>query len=506
MARKIILSFTASFSLMALLFILAYGDFIKIIEDIRTLEATDRARSKILEMRRFEKNFLGGDDAAAQRVLNYTVDIKAIAKLESFNVSADLLHGINDKLDKYSALFEDILSKSIEFQKEKDTHPILPIVSATYREHPHENIAMLRSMPNTNGMIEILSALANDVTALRKIGDELITTSNGLDKTARSRIEHLIRITQFSALIIIPLSFALGLWLLVKVSRKVAARLKELEDTMEQAGHGYFPALDVNETMDEVEHLKGVFNKMSEELRQRQAQINSKDEQLHQSRQLSALGTLASGVAHELNNPLNNINLAAQTLRRALSKGQCPEVISDSIEDIQSQTMRMKKIVGDLMDFVKNKRPQYERFELYSMVSDTYKRLAASADLSGITFTIDGEGFISAGRQQLEQVFINLFINAVDAMRGQGTLRVSIDVKSDEAVLLVSDTGTGIAAEDLDRVFEPFYTKKGSGTGLGLFITYNIIKNHKGTITVASELGAGTTFTISLPFTDRPED
>ncbi|WP_420263792.1 ATP-binding protein [Candidatus Magnetominusculus dajiuhuensis] len=517
MSRKIILSFTASFSLMAILFILAYGDFIKIIEDIRTLETTDRVRNKTLEMRRYEKNFLNGDDSAAEDVLNFTEELRDIVQSENVKVRADAsLKELNEKIGKYSGTFEDILGKSIEFQKAKDELVrqgsrllfMLPLVSTTYREHPLENMELLRqAFPQNNGdAINLLRALAKDVAVLRKQGDELISTSKNLDRSARNRIEYLIKITQYSALVIIPVSFALGIALLFKVSRKVVIRLKELENMMDKASHGYFPSLPMDGTMDEVEHLKGVFNKMSEELRHRQDQINSKDEQLHQSRQLSALGTLSSGVAHELNNPLNNIHLAAQTLHRVVSKGAYPEIITDSVQDIHSQTMRMKKIVGDLMDFAKNKRPQYEQFELYSLLADTYKRLGASADLSSIVFSIEGDGFISASRPQLEQVFINLFVNAVDAMRGSGTLRVTIATTPDEAVIKISDTGAGIAEGDIERVFEPFFTNKGSGTGLGLFITYNIIKNHKGTITVESAPDVGTTFTVTLPLRDKPEE
>ncbi|MBF0516817.1 MAG: hypothetical protein HQK97_06820 [Nitrospirae bacterium] len=507
MARKIILSFAASFSLMALLIILAYGDFVKIIEDIRTLETTDRIRSKTLEMRRYEKNFLNGDDSAAEMALNYIASIRAILRPEDFNISVDSLRTINGKLDRYYVVFEKILGMSIEFQKAKDELirrqgelPFLPLVSATYREHPIQAIEALRQTHIDGGMISILDAISVNVTTLRKLGDELILISGSLDKTARDRIEHLIKMTQVSVLIIVPASFMLGLGLLFKISKKTAASLKELEATMDNAAHGCFKHIPVSATMDEVENLKMVFNKMSQELRNRQEQINTKDEELHQSRQLSALGTLSSGIAHELNNPLNNIHLAAQTLHRAVSNGQYPQIISNSVQDIQSQTMRMKGIVGNLMDFAKNKKPQYEQFELYSLLSDTYKRLLASADLSAIVFKVDGEGFISASRPQLEQVFINLFTNAVDAMAGSGTLSVDISqTGGKDTVIRVSDTGAGIAPGDIDRIFEPFYTNKGSGTGLGLFITYNIIRNHNGTITVASTPGTGTTFIVTLP-------
>ncbi|QWR76487.1 sensor histidine kinase [Candidatus Magnetomonas plexicatena] len=516
--RKIILSFMVSFSLMLILVILAYSAFIKIMEDVRSLETTDRVRSKTLEMRRYEKNFLNGDDSAALRVQTFAADIKGIIRTGDFNTRTE--SSINDlcgNLDKYSAIFSDILSKSLEFQKinnkiiRKDSphFALMPLINATYREHPIENIEVLKqtfSEESTREMITLLNDISYDVTVLRKLGDELISASKDLDRTARDRIERLIKVVQISGLIFLPISFALGLVLLLKITQKVVNRLKELETTMEKAAHGYFPSVHIRGSGDEVEHLKTTFNKMAEDLRHRQEQINSKDEQLHQSKQLAALGTLASGVAHELNNPLNNIHLAAQTLTRAVTKGAYPEIISDSVLDILSQTMRMKKIVSDLLEFVRSKKPQYEQFELYSLITDTYKRLNASADLSGIAFSVEGEGFISAGHQQLEQVFTNLFINAVDAMEGQGALKVNIATTDHEAIVKVSDTGKGMDPDDVERVFEPFFTKKGKGTGLGLFITYNIVKNYKGDITIESAPGTGTTFTITLPLRNTSED
>ncbi|MBF0464562.1 MAG: HAMP domain-containing protein [Nitrospirae bacterium] len=516
--KKIILSFTVSFSFMIILVILSYVAFFKIMEDIRSLETTDRIRSRTLEMRRYEKNFLNGDDDAAKKLQAFAEEITTIIQTGNFNTRTESnINDLSGNLDKYSVTFSTILSKSIEFQmknakiirKDSPHFFLMPLINATFREHPLENIEVLKqTFPNkTSGeMIALLGDISHDIGVLRRLGEELISASKDLDRTARDRMERLIKLTQVSGLIFLPISFALGLALLLKITQKVVNRLKELEITMEKAAHGYFPSVHIAGSGDEVERLKTTFNKMSDDLRHRQEQINSKDEQLHQSKQLAALGTLASGVAHELNNPLNNIHLAAQTLTRALSKGTYPEIISDSVNDIHSQTMRMKKIVSDLLEFVRSKKPQYEQFELYSLISDTYRRLNASADLSGITFSVEGEGFICAGHQQLEQVFINLFINAIDAMGGHGTLKVYIDATDKEVSVKISDTGAGIAEEDIERIFEPFYTKKGKGTGLGLFITYNIIKNYKGDLTVESTPGTGTTFTITLPVRDTSEE
>jgi signal transduction histidine kinase len=508
--------------------VLAYADFVLIMDDIRYLETTDRIRGKTLELRRHEKNYLRGDLQSAEMVRSFHGQVKSIIRSGGFGAGANpSMKELEANLDGYGGLFDKIVKNSTAFRQAlkrpeladvRHSH-IMPLVEASFMEHPVESGLALKEMlkkilppPDAAALLKLLVRMDDDIRALRHMGEGLIEKSESLDRAARGRIEGLIRFSRTSALVLMPSSFFIGIVLLYLTTQRAVGKLRELEATMEKIGHGYFPCIAVTEVADEVDKVEEAFNRMSEILRQREEQLLKKDEELHRSRQLAALGTLASGIAHELNNPLNNIHLAAQTLSRAAAKGGYPAIIVDSVSDIHTQTMRVKKIVGDILEFAKSRKPEFEQVELYDLVTGVYRRLEAASDLSGVDFSVSGEGFLYASRPHLEQIFINLFSNALDAMDSQdstkvrGTLKVGITVSPQSASITVSDSGRGIAADSLDRVFQPFFTGKEKGTGLGLFIVYNIVRKHDGDITVESRPGEGTTFTITLPAGNTPED
>jgi signal transduction histidine kinase len=240
---------------------------------------------------------------------------------------------------------------------------------------------------------------------------------------------------------------------------------------------------------------------MEDRLADREAELERKNRELLQSRKLAAIGTLAAGVAHELNNPLNNIYLSTQVLARETSEA-CPQTMKDVMSDILSQTVRVKKIVGDLLEFARGREPQRRDVELSKLIREVFHRLGADTERIGFSLESDSdEVTLSADTQQLEQVFINLFTNAAEAMSGRGELRVRVTASEDAVTIRVNDTGRGIPRDAVEKIFEPFYTTKDRGTGLGLAIVFNIIKKHGGDITVVSEEGTGTTFTITLPRT-----
>lgn len=272
-------------------------------------------------------------------------------------------------------------------------------------------------------------------------------------------------------------------------------------ETVEKTGKGHFFHLPVPKQHDEVSTLIDTFNKMEEDLKLREQELIKKEEELLQSRKLAALGTLASGVAHELNNPLNNIYLAAQTLSKEIKKEHYPAIIMDSINDIDSQTLRVKRIINDLLEFSRGKKPELIEVNLRELIFRVYNRLMSSMNLSNIKFSLEGEGVIFADVGQMEQVFINLFSNAVEIMSGEGMLDVKILQAGSNVKIKVSDSGTGISKEIAEKIFEPFFTTKEKGTGLGLSIVYSIIKKHNGDIKVESVESRGTTFIIDLPKT-----
>jgi signal transduction histidine kinase len=235
---------------------------------------------------------------------------------------------------------------------------------------------------------------------------------------------------------------------------------------------------------------------MAEELEARQEQI------IH-SRKIASLGTLVSGVAHELNNPINNIILTIDSL--VGGRKITDERRLTMLNDILNQAVRASEIVKHLLDFSRSDRTIIEDLDIARTLQETIQISENQITVNNIKLRVDLASdlpVIRGNRQALQQVFINLLTNAVHAMPSGGELLVSAARGSDQKIIIrVRDTGSGISEEHLPYIFDPFFTTKkvGTGTGLGLSVSYGIIKKHGGVITVDSSPGKGSTFTIVLP-------
>ena len=507
--KKIILSFLVSFSVIIVLSIFAYVDFLKIRKEVGFLELAASIKSKSLLLRRHEKNFFLGDIKQADDVRDYLTQLKdLIHQGNPYRGSVLALQTLDHRLQEYRDCFENINKTITEFKdilnnlKSQNFPPLLlPFVESTFLDHPSQNAELLKKIDfkSKDKTIKILRHLASETSSLRLLGEEILEISKDIDSSARVNVESIINVSRRTAFIFIPTAFLIGFVLLFVISQRVVNRIRILMDTVERTGKGYFSPLPVPKENDEVSTLMNTFNKMEEDLKFREQELIKKDEELLQSSKLAALGTLASGVAHELNNPLNNIYLASQTLSKEIKREHYPEIIMDSIADIHSQTLRVKRIINDLLEFTRGKKPQFTEVNLRDIVGRIYNQLSASMNFEKIGFSIEGEATILVDQGQMEQVFINLFGNAVEAMSGEGELSVKIIHEENIVKIKVSDSGPGISKETIGRIFEPFFSTKEKGTGLGLSIVYSIIKKHNGDIRVESEEGKGTTFIMDLP-------
>jgi two-component system NtrC family sensor kinase len=237
-------------------------------------------------------------------------------------------------------------------------------------------------------------------------------------------------------------------------------------------------------------------------LKDRMLELQAAQQQLLQSAKLAAIGELAASVAHEINNPLTVILGSSAVLLR---KTQPDAASYAKLTNIITAANRAGKIVRDLLDFSRRREPQHEPIALNDLVRRaldiTQARLASGA--VEVRTALDPRlPLVTGDADQLTQVFVNLFTNAVDAMPGGGTLTVeTAAVGADAVSVRVSDTGTGMDAAQIGRIFEPFFTTKaeGKGTGLGLSVSLGIISKHGGNIEVDSEPGRGTTMRVRLP-------
>jgi two-component system NtrC family sensor kinase len=214
------------------------------------------------------------------------------------------------------------------------------------------------------------------------------------------------------------------------------------------------------------------------------------------------MGQLAAGVAHEINNPLGTILLFADVMYKETPEG---DPLREDLKMILNETTRCKSIVSDLLNFARQQEVMANEVNLHDLIDEVIEGMVVKPDFKEIKivrkFSPDLP-LIMADPGQLRQVFINLFNNAADAMPEGGTLTISSEhVDSQWVRIKISDTGYGIPQENLGRLFTPFFTTKslGKGIGLGLSIVYGIIKMHRGQIHVESQVGQGTTFTITLP-------
>jgi PAS domain S-box-containing protein len=246
----------------------------------------------------------------------------------------------------------------------------------------------------------------------------------------------------------------------------------------------------------------GVFTDMREILKMRK-ELEDANIQLIQSQKIASIGRMAAGVAHEINNPLSAILIFAEILKDSLKDD---DLHSKDIQEIIHQTLRCKKIVGDLLEFSRKSAGKTSSFSLENFLTKCLDLLIHKAHFQNIEVTIDIEKEMPnlvGDMSQLQQVFTNLLVNAADAMEGKGALSIRAWYESEREmfVIKVSDTGPGIPENLRDKIFDIFFTTKpvGKGTGLGLSISQNIIKIHGGNLSFECPNRGGTTFIVELP-------
>jgi len=223
------------------------------------------------------------------------------------------------------------------------------------------------------------------------------------------------------------------------------------------------------------------------------------DEQLQRAARLSALGEVSASMAHEIRNPLGAIKGAAEILKDDYTQDE-PKY--EFIRILLKETERLNHIVQEFLGFARPKEPQFQMADMNEAIESVLTLTAQEARKTGITVrklldpTI-GKRLVDAGL--LKQAFLNLVLNALQAMPQGGTLTVESQIRDEMIEVKINDTGAGITEENRKKLFTPFFTTKKNGTGLGLAITYRIIENHRGTIAVESGSGKGTTLTVKIP-------
>jgi signal transduction histidine kinase len=290
--------------------------------------------------------------------------------------------------------------------------------------------------------------------------------------------------------------------LIIVLAYLIQRPMVELQDKIAQVGEGHLDvAVGFSRRNDEIGDLGRNFNRMVHQLRESREEIETLHRtQMSRAEHLATLGELATGLAHEIRNPLAGIAGVIEIIGRDLPSTSPARAV---VKDVHLEIAQINHILTDLLETSRPHPPQMRRSDLNTTVEHAVMlvrqqvlskpikiELQKAADLPDVEHDSD----------QIHQVFLNLLLNAVQAMEHSGTVRVEICSQESYAGVAVSDTGRGISPENLPSIFRPFYTTKGNGTGLGLSLARRIVEEHHGRIEVSSVVGKGSKFLVLLPF------
>ena len=329
-----------------------------------------------------------------------------------------------------------------------------------------------------------------------QLGRELTTDIEKVEQYERERVFELLNRSRkylvASLLALFLLTILTAFFLLMNVNRP----LKSIEESIRRIVSGDFNKIPQIPTGDEFESLANSLNDMIEELDKRK-------DQLVQAEKMSSLGTLTSGVAHELNNPLNNISTSIQIIREELEEPNV-DFKRNLLIEVEQQIDRARDIIRALLEFARQSEFSVEEVIFKNLVQSTMHLIAGEipADVEikiDVPDTVEGK----MDPRRIQQVLLNLIINGVYAMPNGGRLTICAfkDEKKALFIFKVTDTGQGIPKDNLAKIFDPFFTTRevGKGSGLGLSIIHGIVEQHGGIILVDSVEGDGTIFKVSLP-------
>ncbi len=462
--HKIIIGNALAIISIALIAVFSYHEFNLIHDKLHFVEIADTFNASLLKMRLSEKNyFLYGDKSA--------------------------LLQIKKELVKNEVMIQHLKSNIIKSVGKKDFNRLLLLFN-NYKSE----IAKLNSATDTKAM----------KVQVRAAGHALKRFSENIIKLERQKVNKIITASRKTLLYFFCTIIFAAITATYLLFPKLFKSLRKVEKIAHAISRGRFEKIDGKIPNDEFGSVMLAVNSMSEKLQ-------SREEQLVQSKKLASLGVLTAGVAHELGNPLNNISMVAQTYLTLYKKLPDEDRI-DYVNTILNETDRIKNIVQELLDFSKPKGRDFNIASLNRVIRNSHRLVRNMLHVSGIKSEFDLQEDLPPvfiDKNKFQEVMVNLETNAIQAMSPGGKLSVKTRYKKNDKYIRIeiADTGKGIEPEFLSNIFDPFFSTKGTeGTGLGLSIVYGIIEKHKGKIDVKSKIGVGTTFIIELPVYTLKED
>jgi signal transduction histidine kinase len=464
--HKLIISLLVVYLLSSLATFFASSSLARVEAKIGAIELLDALSYKVLETRRYEKNYLlYGNEEDLHLAFDYleqvASDVDNMRAVASFS-SEDLpeyerrLKDYADSLQKLILESETISHEQIEEQVHSTGHNF------------------------TTYVIEQGNTLRKDITVA----------------ALQAR-----RISQS----ILFLAVVLGVFLSIYLIRRIVSPLEFICGAASRIVEGELSTIPMVPGPDRSKEEIELVNSLNLMLRF----LETKQEQLVQSAKLATIGKVTAGIAHEINNPLNNIYLTAEVLLEDLPNMEQDDRM-EMVHDILNQAERAREVVHHLLAFSRSRQTAIlENIDLAELIKQTLKFLKNQIRISQVA--VQGEYpekqiLVGGNANQLQQVFVNIILNAIQAMGAGGLLSIKVDFWDEEtAQVKISDTGPGIPDDVKKRIFDPFFTTKSDGTGLGLSVSNSIIEDHNGKIILESEKGKGTTFNIILPIIRKEE-
>ena len=427
--------------------------------------------------------------------------------------------------EKWSIQIERVREELSEFRRRVDRFP-----SAAFRQSIVVILAkldqiqsimrrldvLLTRLNTTEDRARVLDSMIRDVARIQSIIQEIPNPERSTESTLREAPSvyksRLILIT--GCLLCIPIL----LMFLVRCGHSwIFVPIRKLHEAASRVANGDYSRRLKLRGRDEMVDLADVFNRMIERFQSDKAkldrEVEERSRQLLRNEQLAGVGFLATGIAHEINNPLSAIAMAAESLIGRLTEsgdefGKTPddrELLKTYLEMIQRQSYRCQEITTRVLDFTRNKSAPRQRHDLTKIVAEVLDMVGHMSRFGhhSIQFDRNRPHFVEINAPEIQQVIINLVANGLEAMDTAGAMTIGITESLDEVVLTVSDTGCGMTPHVLANLYEPFFTEKlpgKKGTGLGLSITNRIIADHDGRIEASSDgPGQGSTFRVHLP-------
>lgn len=460
---QIMTAFVVCFGFMAIIIAVNYNNFNRLSRSMQFFELAEELKSNILEMRRYEKNFF--------------------------------LYRQNFDFEE-NATYTNQLTLTLQREDEDLTESIGRENYGFFLKYVREYAQLMTDLHQSDCGP---GGCADKQVLVRGAGQNLLTLADQLVASERRIIHRLIQqMIPLPLISLLVLVILLG-FVIFFIGERVIRPLARITRESEAVARGAFQRITPHgDSKNEIHLLVAAINRMMGELEKRQ-------EQLVQSRKIASIGTLTAGIAHEINNPINNISLILESLIEdadTMAEDERRRLYQEAMD----QADRTSEIVKNLLEFSRASYPRMEDVNLEEIIDKTTRLVKNEMNLHNIKFAKEVTAAlpeIRLDRGGLQQVLLNLFMNAIQAMDNGGELKVAIGPSeaAGEARIDVIDNGPGIPPEYINQIFDPFFTtkKEGVGTGLGLSVSYNIVKKHGGRLTVQSRPGQGTCFSIFLP-------